>query len=168
MKNIKSILLVCLCVSAGYRGFAQDVAQSLTGGGSRTWELREIHWFNNQELESEEFSEDAQYARQTELAQLVPETIVFHDDGTCDLLYVSYYTENDELVVRPLELKGQWSFDGQSVKILEPTDDGVIDEEKGSAWWLEDIVMGEGKFESKFNLYGFTDGIRGIEYEVQQ
>ena len=168
MKHIKSILLLCLCLLAGYRGFAQDVAQSLTGGGSRTWELREIHWINNQELESEEFSEDAQYARQTELAQLVPETIVFHADGSCDLLYVSYYAENDELLVQPLELKGKWSFDGKSVKILEPTDDGVIDEAKGSAWWLEDIRLSEGKFESKFNLYGFTDGIREIEYELEK
>jgi hypothetical protein len=168
MKNIKSILLLCLCVFAGYQGFAQDVAQSLTGGSSRTWELREIHWFNNQELESEEFSENAQYARQTELAQLVPETIVFHADGSCDLLYVSYYSDNGELLVKPLELKGQWSFDGQSVKILEPTDDGVIDEAKGSAWWLQDIQVSEGRIESKFNLYGYTDGIRGIEYELEQ
>lgn len=169
MKSFKSALLLCLCLSAGYRGFAQDdIVELLAGEESITWELREIHWYENQDFESEEFSEDEQFARESELAQLIPETIVFYADGTCDLVYVSHYDENGELEVEALELSGQWSFDGQSIKILEPNDDGEIDEEEGSAWWLTDIQIGEGKFECGFSLYGFTDGIEGLEYELEE
>ncbi len=146
----------------------KDVKSFLTGGASRRWELREVRWIDNKVFHEEEFSANEEFTKRTELAQLVPETIIFHADGSCELSYVSYYNKKGELEATPYNEKGKWAFDGQHVKILLPNDDGKIDEAKGSAWSLTNIQVSEGKFKCKFDLYGFTAGIEEIEYDIEK
>lgn len=167
MKNAKFILIACLFL-ASFKSFAQDIAQQLTGGNSHTWELREIKWIDNRDLKSEEFSEDAEFTLNTELGQMLPETIVFNFNGSCDLLYSSYYDASGQLVAAPKILLGSWSVVGTDVKILEPNGDGVIDENMGSAWWLKNVTINGKTIACNYDLYGYDDGIRGLEYEMEK
>ena len=177
MKLNKPILFLCLCLLGGYRGLSQDIGQALHGGGSQTWELREIIWEDGDKQESEEFAEDEEYIEEYDEATMIPETITFHADGTCELLYIAFFSETDndedeDMVVEARIVEGHWEIVGNDVKIMEPAeegeDDGGLDAGEGFAWWLKNIRIGDDEFESGFEYYGYTDGIQSIEFDLEQ
>ncbi|MCE7923390.1 MAG: hypothetical protein DYG98_10055 [Haliscomenobacteraceae bacterium CHB4] len=177
MQFKKSLLFLCLCLLTCYRGFTQDIAEALHGGDSKTWELRQITWVDGEEEESEEFGEDEEYIEEHDEATLIPETITFHADGTCELLYIAFFSETDsdedeDLVVEARIVEGYWEVVGQDVKIMEPAEEGEDDEGldpgEGYAWWLKNIQIGDDEFECGFEYYGFTDGIQSIEFDLEQ
>lgn len=168
-------LAVCLLTSFQLR--AQGIGPALHGGGSQTWELREIIWVDGEKLESEEFGENEDYVEEYDEATLIPETITFHADGTCELLYVAFFSETDsdedeDLVEEVRIVEGTWKVVGKDVKIMEPADgdedDGDLDPGEGYAWWLKNIRIDDGEFECGFEYYGFTDGIQALEFDLEE
>ena len=79
---------------------------------------------------------------------MIPETITFYSDGTCELLYLASYGETDsdedeDLIEEVYTVTARWQVSGNNVKILEPAeegdDDGGLDPGDGIAWWLTNI-----------------------------
>ncbi len=167
MKNKKITLFLCLCLFACYRSTGQNLAATLCGGDSRVWELRDIDLYGSAEWESEEFGDDPNFEKNSELAQLLPETITFNADGTCEILYVSSYNEDDDspsdnFSDEDVTVSGTWSVSGNTVTVRESDGDGW--------WWqLTSITVKEDEdgsnFECKFSYDGPADDIVELIYD---
>ncbi len=166
MKTHISALLFCLCLCAGYRANAQSVTQILTGGDSREWELRKIDMTEGTDFSYEEFGDHDEFEEDSELAQLIPETVVFHSNGTCEMLYVSYFEEDDDtpydnFTDSDITIKGRWRVSGNNVTI---TEDG------GWVWSMNNLDFlkdDEGGYDFQCNLAfeGSTKDIQEIVYD---
>lgn len=190
MQFIKSILFLCLSLLVAQSATAQSIANLLHGGGSRTWELRDIDWNDGSEKESQEFGNDKGFLNDDE-ATTIPETIVFNSNGTCSLSYVGYYNDTDgdddeDLIDGDWVLSGTWRVSGSNV---------IITEENGYTWSLTGVhgvagaeeegeteggegeteegeeAAGETKiteFEAGFDFGGFNSGIRSLGYFIDE
>ncbi len=165
MQIIKSTLFFCLCLLATQQVFAQNLATFLSGGNSRTWELRDITWNDGFEDESQEFSTDTEFIQNEDEATTIPETIIFKADGTCSLLYVAYYNDSDndgdeDLLDWDWWLDGTWTVSGYDVLIVE---------ENGYTWKLKGIQMDaeNEEFDGGFDYYGFDSGIKQLGYYME-
>lgn len=149
------------------RGNAQSIAAILTGGDSREWELRKIDLEEGTDWESEEFGDNDEFEENSEFAQLIPETIVFHANGTCELLYVSYFLDEDDtpydnFTDSDLTVRGRWQISGNSVVITEPD---------GWTWamknldFLKDDDDGGYDFECKVAFECHTNDIEEIVFD---
>jgi hypothetical protein len=167
MQAIKSTLFFCLSLLTAQQGFAQDIATYLHGGSSRTWELHYITWFDGDTERSEEFGAgtgDA-YTQNEDEATTIPETIVFHSDGTCELYYIAQYEESDsdddeDLVETGYWQDATWTISGGNVRISESDETDYV-------WSLTGISGLEDGFACGFDYYGFTSGIEELGYFLE-
>lgn len=173
MKISKNWFLLCLCLLASHSGFTQSLKQALSGDDGKTWELHEIVWVDGDEQESDEFGENEAYIENYDEATMIPETITFYADGTCELLYIAAYSETDgdadeDLVIEAYTVTGTWKVSGSNVKILEPAeegeDDGGLDPEPGFCWWLMNVQVEGDEIACGFQYYGYTDGIKTLRF----
>ncbi len=174
MKTSKNLLLLFLCLLAAIQsGLSQNLKQAISSSDGKTWELHEIVWIDGDEQESDEFGENEAYIENYDEATMIPETITFYSDGTCELLYIASYNETDgdadeDLVVEAYLVTGTWKTQGSNIKILEPAeegeDDGGLDPEPGFCWWLMNVQVAEGEINCGFQYYGYTDGIQTLRF----
>ncbi len=114
----------------------------------------------------EEFGDHDEFEEDSELAQLIPETVVFHSNGTCEMLYVSYFEEDDDtpydnFTDSDITIKGRWRVSGNNVTI---TEDG------GWVWSMNNLDFlkdDEGGYDFQCNLAfeGSTKDIQEIVYD---
>lgn len=159
MKISKFIALICLGLLAGFQSNAQIVG---------VWELHAIDFEMTEAMFDQEFGEGDTFTT-TDEATEIPETITFHEDGTCTLLFLAYYEEeeddddylddDDELKTSDIEVSGTWQLANGDIKITE--------EESGAVWYLTNVRMGDGTFTCGFSLLGFTWGIEMLEYGLE-
>lgn len=183
MKMNKCLLLLCFCFFAGYQGYAQIKKSTLAGEDKMTWELYYIEWVDGDKQQSKEFSEEEDYIENYDEATMIPETITFYSDGTCDLLYLASYgeTDNDEdedLIVEEYTVNARWQLLGNSVKILEPAeegdDDGGLDSGDGISWWLTNIEYeydeesGDIDIKCGYKFYDYTGGIKEVFFYLEE
>ncbi len=133
----KSILFLGLCLCMHFSGGAQDLREVLCGGDSRIWELRDINFTGDTDWESEEFGDLDEFDKESELAQLIPETIIFYEDGTCEMVYVSYYPDSDDSPSDnfdddDLTVHGTWRLTSYGVEVTEAD---------GWKWSLNNITV---------------------------
>ena len=157
--------MFCLLLLASYKGNTQSLASQLTGGDSRAWELRSCDLEGADDWTWEEFGDHDEFEEDSDLAQLLPETIVFHNNGTCEMLYVSYYMESDDtpydnFTDEDLTVKGRWSVSGNTVTITE---------DNGWTWSLKDINIRPDEDGSDFECIpvfaGATHDINSVVYD---
>lgn len=174
MKFNKSILVFCVCLFAGYQSFAQ----SYLG----TFELHFIDYEDESvtDLADNEFGKgEGDDFEKTEDATELPETIIFKDDGTCELYFWAYYTEeeedeaeededdDDELVTSGIWVKGTWSFDANTSTFA------IHEDGYDAGWSLTNVKIlededGNTYIQGGFSLLGFSWGIKMIQYGVEE
>ena len=168
MQVIKSALFFCLSLLTAQQGFAQDIATYLHGGGSRTWELHYITWLDGDTEQSQEFGEgtgDA-YTQNEDEATTIPETIIFHSNGTCQMYYIAHYTElndgdeDEDLVETGYWQAATWSVDSGNVWISESDETDYV-------WALTGISGLQNGFACGFDYYGFNSGIQQLGYFLE-
>ncbi|MBL8206431.1 MAG: hypothetical protein JNM09_19495 [Blastocatellia bacterium] len=144
-----------------------DLKKLLAGQTSKQWELRDVKT-DEKSFHEEEFNDNDEFELKSQLAQLIPETIVFNADGTCVLTYASQY-KNGKVIEGDYKAIGKWSVDGKSVKILEEVNgDGKVEEKRDEIMWLKDVVATENSIKSKFALEGdYTGGVQELGYETE-
>lgn len=145
-----------------------DLKKMLAGESSKIWELKEIKTAET-DLKEEDFDENKEFVLQSQLAQIVPETISFNTDGTCENVYVSQYKEgkiSDDDYKAPCK----WSVDGNTVEIIENINsDNKMEESRDEVFWLKDVEVNGKEFKSKFSLQGdYTGGVEQLEYETEK
>jgi hypothetical protein len=145
-----------------------DLKQLLAGDSEKKWQLNEIKTIDK-DYQNENFDEDKEFALESELAQIVPEEILFRADGTCQTTYVSQYedgTISDEDYTAPCE----WSVEGDKVEIIENVNgDSEIEESRDQVFWLDDVTINGKELKSKFSLQGnYTAGIEELVYEIDE
>lgn len=165
---MKTYLFFCLTLLTAGQVVGQNLETYLHGGSSRQWELHSIVWNDNSRLESQEFGEGQgdEFTQENDEATTIPETIVFHADGTCLLVYVAHYNDTDgdedeDLVDGAWELAGTWTVYGDNVQIVESN---------GYTWSLSGIQphAEDEEFESGYDYAGFNSGIRSLGYYIDQ
>lgn len=144
-----------------------DLKTILAGESSKIWQLKEIKTAETN-LEEEDFDENKEFVLKSQLAQIVPETISFKTDGTCENTYVSQYEEgkiSDDDYIAPCK----WSVVGNTVEIIENiNNDNKIEESRNLVFWLKDVEVNGKEFKSKFSLQGdYTAGVEQLEYETE-
>jgi CspA family cold shock protein len=139
----------------------------LAGGSHKRWELREIKTAD-QDLKESDFDKDEQFALKSDLAQLVPEAIVFHADGTCETTYVSEYS-GDKVVDADLHLNCQWSVEGGSVEIVEEANgDNRLEEARDAVMTLTNASVSGDHLLAGFMLEGsYTGGVHALTYAAE-
>jgi|GEM_PF-1828608 len=182
---MKYILFLIICIFASQQGIAQkDIKSFLHGGDAISWELRTIIWDDGERLDSEEFGEGEgdDYTLNNDDATLIPETITFYKDGTCELLYIAYYgqtdsDEDEELIDESYVLIAKWTLTGNNIRITEPEDsdgaadgrdDGGLDPYPGYCWQLTNIKIENATFSCGYDFYGFNSGIKTLIFEAEK
>lgn len=145
-----------------------DLKKLLVGKTEKRLQLNEIKTLDN-DLENENFDEDKEFALESELAQIVPEEILFRADGTCENTYVSQY-EKGEISDDDYTAPCIWSVEGNKVKIIENADkDAEIEESEDEVFWLKDVRIAGKELKSKFAMQGnYTAGIKELVYEIDE
>lgn len=166
MKTSTSIIILCLFLLAGSQANAQSISSLLCGDDSRAWELRKCDLEGMEDWEWEEFGDHDEFEEDSDLAQLLPETIIFYKNGTCEMLYVSYFIESDDtpydnFTDSDITVKGQWQVSGNSVTV---TEDG------GWSWSLNNLDFlkdddGGYDFECTPVFAAHTNDIKAVVYD---
>lgn len=166
MRIIPSILFLGFSLFFIQQAKSQNLANYLTGGSTRTWELHSIAWADGSHLESEEFGEGEgdSFTQENDEATTIPETIVFKSDGTCELTYVAYYSDGDgdgdeDLWDQDWTLSGKWKISNGNV---------IISEENGYTWTLTGVQINtaDQEIEGGYDYHGFNSGIQSLGYFI--
>jgi hypothetical protein len=142
-----------------------DLKKMLAG---KTWQLKEVKT-SDQDLKAEDFDKDEEFALESDLAQIIPNTIVFKADGTCELTYVSECQEG-KVVEDDYSASGKWSVTGNTVKIIENVnEDDEMDESHDEVFWLKEVNITRNELKCKFCMQGnYTAGVEKLVYEIEQ
>lgn len=145
-----------------------DLKKKLAGDSEKKWQLNEIKT-DDKDYKNEDFDQDKKFALESELAQIVPEEILFRVDGTCETTYVSQYEDgkiSDDDYTAPCV----WSVKGSTVKIIENADeDAEIEESEDQVFWLKDVKITRTQIKCSFSLQGnYTAGIEKLVYDIDE
>lgn len=143
-----------------------DLKKMLSGESSKRWELRDVK-LADKSYHEEDFNNNDEFELKNDVAQIVPDIIVFHADGTCEMTYVSQYKDG-KVVEGDFKANGKWSVEGETVEIIENANgDNKLEEARDEIFWLKDLVITEKGFKSKFSLEGdYTGGVQELGYET--
>jgi hypothetical protein len=172
-KIINRFFYVCLSSLLGltftvaFANAQTDLKKTLAGEDSKKWELRDVKLIGKTYHE-EEFNDNDEFELKNEAAQLVPETIVFNADGTCEMTYVSQYKDG-KIVEGDYTVRGKWSIEGDTVEIIENANaDNKLEESRDEVFWLKDVVVSKNGFRCKFEMQGdYTGGVEELGYELE-
>jgi CspA family cold shock protein len=141
-----------------------DLKSQLAGTTSRQWQLHEVKT-DEQDLRAEDFDENKDFALRSQLAQIVPDSIVFKADGTCETTYVSQYS-GGQVVDTDLKLPCRWSVEGANVKLIEEASgDNKLEESRDETMWLKQVAVTADRLQCQFSLQGgYTGGVSKLEF----
>lgn len=141
-----------------------DLKAQLTGATSKQWQLHELKT-DEQDLRAEDFDENKDFALRSQLAQIVPDSIIFKADGTCETTYVSQYLRG-QVVDTDLKLPCRWSVEGANVKIIEEASgDSKLEESRDETMWLKQVSITGDRLQCQFALQGgYTGGVSRLEF----
>lgn len=166
--SLIGLLGLALVAAFTHKAHAEsDLKTMLSGESSKRWELRDVK-LADKKYHEEDFNNNDEFELKNDVAQIVPETIVFHADGTCEMTYVSQYKDG-KVVEGDYKVNGQWSVEGETVEIIENANgDSKLEESRDEVFWLKDVVVTEKGFKSKFSLQGdYTGGVQELGYEAE-
>lgn len=141
-----------------------DLKSQLTGGTSRQWQLHELKT-DEQDLRAEDFDENKDFSMRSQLAQIVPDSIVFRNDGTCESTYVSQYMDG-KVVDTDLKQPCRWVVEGADIKIVEEASgDSKLEESRDEILWLKQVSITGDRLQCRFSLQGgYTGGVSRLEF----
>lgn len=153
------IALVALTASA-----QTELKSQLAGGTSRQWQLHELKT-DEQDLRAEDFDENKDFSLRSQLAQIVPDSILFRNDGTCESTYVSQYMDG-KVVDTDLKQPCRWMVEGADIKIVEEASgDSKLEESRDEILWLKQVSITGERLQCRFSLQGgYTGGVSLLEY----
>jgi hypothetical protein len=170
MSNLSHVTVIAMvwlsltCSFATQANGQTTLKRLLAGTSSKTWELSEVR-ASGKSFKNIDFDEDDTFALKSDLAQLIPFSIEFNADGTCENTYVSQY-ENGEISDDDYTAPCEWSVKGNNVEIIENADDEAeIDEAEDEVITLIGVTVKGNELRSKFSIAGsYTGGVESLVF----
>jgi hypothetical protein len=173
----KTIKLTVYAVLIGVLGFAaiaigtqgtsakDELKKQLAGASGKEWQLKEIKTAAR-DMKEEDFDKDEEFDLNSDLAQLVPDTIDFNANGTCKTNYVSQYDDDGDVSDDDYTADCKWSVKGSDVEIIEDVNnDDKMDSSHDEIIVLEKVAVTSNGFKSGFSVdHVYSGGVQQLAY----